>query len=69
MARKTLRITIVTDQIWIRRSCSREWVRTPQPPTEPTVPATPPEPNLQSPPGVLWNTWESVRKLLKGLPK
>lgn len=70
MARKITRITVVTDQIWIlHRSYTGEWVKTTQPATEPKIPATPPEPNLQPTPRVLWNTWDSVRKLLKGLQK
>jgi len=70
MARKIMRVTVVTDQIWIlRRSCSKRWVKIPQTPTGPTVSATPADSNLQPASHVLWNTWDSVRKLLKGLQK
>lgn len=70
MASKITRVTVVTDQIWIlRRSYSREWVKTTQSPTEPAVAPTHPEQNLQPTPRGLWNTWDSVRKLLKGLQK
>lgn len=70
MASKITCVTVVTDQIWIlRRSYSREWVKTTQSPTEPAVSATHPEQNLQPTPRGLWHTWDSVRKLLKGLQK
>lgn len=70
MASKITRVTVVTDQIWILgRSYSREWVKTTQSPTEPAVAPTHPEQNLQPTLGGLWNTWDSVRKLLKGLQK
>jgi hypothetical protein len=68
MARKSTRITVVADQIWmLRRTYSREWVKTTQSPTEPAVSATNPERNLQPTSRLLWNTWDSERKLLKGL--
>lgn len=69
MARKILRVTVVTDRIWIlRRSCSSEWVEVPQPPG-PTVPSGLSEPNLQSPSRPWRAGWNSVGKLLKGLRK
>lgn len=66
MTRKILRLTVVTDQIWIRdRSYSCELSE--MHPPGPTVPLGLLEPNLQPPPRAWWASWNFVGKLLKGL--